>query len=490
MTDALALHRVSRRFGTVEALHEVDLRFEPGQVHAVLGENGAGKTTAIRLLAGLDQPDSGTVQLGDTPIRLRSRDAAIRRGIGLIPQTGSLIGELTLVENLALTQPRRWLRRRHTGAALAAAAESTGVVVDLVTPVQKLGRAQQQLGELALAIAQGARILLLDEPTSVLDAAEIHGLHLRLRAFAASGIAVVLITHRLSEVRAIADTATVLSRGRVSWSGAIGDADDVTLARAMVGVLPTTVPPARPAIADAAEAVLSLDGAWASTDDLAPIKDIHLQVRPGEIVAVIGTAGSGQRALAETAAGVITLKRGTRTAAGTVAYVPEDRMDALLPGLSLKWSAALLRLREPRFARFGMLRNNEVSAFARDLFTRFDVRPPDPDLPAAALSGGNAQKLVMGRELESAPTIAVLHAATQGLDLRAANGIRTLILATAAAGTAVLLLSADHEEARALADRVLVLREGRITGEYTAAEYDHAVHRIVDDRPDEGGRAC
>ncbi|MFK0249581.1 ATP-binding cassette domain-containing protein [Amycolatopsis azurea] len=487
MNQALSLRGVSRRFGTVQALLGVDLDFGPG-VHAVLGENGAGKSTAIKILAGLDQPDTGTVELAGNAVRLRTRDSAIELGIGLIPQSGSLIGELTLPENLALTQPRQLVRRRDLRETLERAAASVGVAIDLATPVRQLGRAQQQLGELALTVAQGARILLLDEPTSVLDADETHGLHEILRSFAADGITVVLITHRLAEVRAVADAATVLSHGTVSWTGNVADVDDETLARAMVGELEAGTPPSRAPIDQSAEPALVLDGVWAAADDLTPVRNITVRVRPREIVAVIGTAGSGQRALAEAAAGVVPPERGTRHVTGTVAYIPELRADALLPGLPLKWSAVLPRLRDKRLTRFGMLREDAVDEFARGLLNRFDIRPPKPDLPASALSGGNAQKLLLGRELDTAPTVAVVHAPTQGLDLRAAQRIRDLILGTAAAGTAVLLISADHEEARALADRVLVLRDGRVAGTYTAAEYDHAVHRLVDVRPDEDGR--
>ncbi|OXM44279.1 heme ABC transporter ATP-binding protein [Amycolatopsis thailandensis] len=480
MSPALSLRRVDRRFGTVQALLGVDLDFEPGQVHAVLGENGAGKSTAIRILAGLDQPDSGSVELAGSPVRLRTRDSAVRRGIGLIPQTGSLLGELTLIENLALTQPRQLIRRRHVGETLEAAAASSGLTIDVDTPVRRLGRAQQQLGELAIMVAQGARILLLDEPTSVLDADEIHGLHRQLRVFADTGITVVLITHRLHEVRAVADAATVLSHGTVAWTGRVADVDDVTLARSMVGDLPESAPPPRQPIIDDADPALVLDRVWAATDDLAPVRDVTVRVRPGEVVAVVGTAGSGQRTLAEVAAGVVTPERGARRVTGRASYIPERRSDALLSGLPVKWSAVLPRLKDGRFTRFGMVREDAVDEFARDLLGRFDVRPPNPDLPAGALSGGNAQKLVMGRELDTAPAVAVVHAPTQGLDLLAAQRIRDLILTTAAAGAAVLLISADHEEARALADRVLVLRDGRIVGEHTAADYDHAVHRLVD----------
>lgn len=490
MTQVLALNRVSRRFGTVRALHEVDLRIEPGQVHAVLGENGAGKSTAVRILAGLDQPDSGVVELNGTPVRLRSREAAIRHGIGLIPQTGSLLAELSLEENLALTQPRAIVRRRRLQDELGNAAGAAGLDIDLATPIEQLGRAQQQLGEVALALAQGARTLLLDEPTSVLDPGEIRGLHVRIRQLAATGVAIVLITHRQAEVRAVADVATVLSHGHVTWQGRVPDTDDTALATAMIGDGPLGTFASRRKIEPAGPPALVLDGVCAATDDLAPVRDISLQVHPAEIVAVVGTVGSGQRALADVAAGAVRPSSGRRHADAAVAYVPEDRATALLPDLPIKWSAVLPQLRQRRFSRFGILRRREVAAAARELFACADVRPPDPELPAAALSGGNAQKLVVGRELAFRPRVAVLHAPTQGLDVRASHSVRSRIRDAAAAGAAVLLISTDHAEAQELADRVLLLRGGRITAEYTAAEYDRIVHQLVYTMPGGTSTPC
>ncbi|MCR6488260.1 ATP-binding cassette domain-containing protein [Amycolatopsis sp. OK19-0408] len=490
MTQALSLNCVSRQFGTVQALHEVDLRIEPGQVHAVLGENGAGKSTAVRILAGLDRPDSGVVELNGTPLRLRSREEATRHGIGLIPQSGSLLAELSLEENLALTQPQVVLRRRRLRRALASAAAAASLDIDLATPIRQLGRAQQQLGEVALALAQGARILLLDEPTSVLDPGEIRGLHARLRELAATGVAIVLITHRLTELRAVADVATVLSHGQVTWHGRVQDTDDTALATAMIGDDPLDTLERSARVKTGGPGALILDGVCAATDDLAPVRDINLQVRPAEIVAVVGTVGSGQRALADVAAGVIPPSSGRRHADNPIAYVPEDRATALLSDLPIKWSAVLPQLRRRRFSRFGILRRGEVAAAARELFAQADVRPPDPELPAAALSGGNAQKLVVGRELASQPRVAVLHAPTQGLDLRASHAVRRQIRDAATSGTAVLLIPTDHDEAQELADRVLLIRGGRVVKEYTAAEYDQIVHQLVDTTPGGASTPC
>jgi simple sugar transport system ATP-binding protein len=476
----LSLRGVSRSYGQVQALHDVDLDVRPGRVHAVLGENGAGKSTAIRLLAGLETPDSGTVELDGVPLELSSRFDAIRAGIGLVPQAGSLVGELDLVDNLALAQPWRVVRRRRATALLREAAAGAGIAVDLTAPARSLGLAQQRLGELALALAQGGRVLLLDEPTSTLGAHEIGDLFARLRKLADSGVGILLITHRLAEVRAVADTATVLSHGRVCWQGAVDGVDDAALAHAMVGDLPAGAPRKPRRFTGDSPAGLVLDGVSAvSPGDRVPLHDVSLRVRAGEVLAVIGTAGNGQRALAETAAGLVRPHSGSRQAAGPAAYIPESRLDALLPDLPAKWSAVLTRLHEPRFARFGVVRLAEVSRFARELFAKFDVRPPEPELPIAAFSGGNQQKLLLGREFDGDPAVVVLHGPTQGLDLRAAQAVREDVLRAAEAGAAILLVSADLDEVGLLADRVLVIDAGRIVEEHTAADFDRVVRRLT-----------
>jgi simple sugar transport system ATP-binding protein len=430
------------------------------------------------------------VEVDGRPARLPTRQTALRRGIGLIPQSGSLVAELNLIENYATTQQRLLLRPRQTAAVLRQAAAHVGVRIDLTTPAGKLGRAQQQLGEIVLAVAHGARVLLLDEPTSVLDPGEIGDLHHRIRDLAASGMAIVLITHRLAEVAAVADIATVLTHGRISWTGPVAESDPAVLAAAMAGdddtaADPTATSPPRTAPATGAP-VLDLAGAWATSDDQVPIRDVTLLVHPGEIVAVVGAAGSGQRALADAAAGVVPILRGRRRHHGPLAYVPDERRRALLPGLPAAYSAVLPQLANPQFTRRGRLRRDAVDATATTLFDRFDVRPRDPQLPAAAFSGGNAQKLIVGRELAAHPAIAILHAPTHGLDLRAAAAVRALITDTAATGTGVLLISADHDEARSLAHRVLTLTGGRICREYTADAWAREVRRRAETQQNKG----
>ncbi|MEU0529235.1 ATP-binding cassette domain-containing protein [Amycolatopsis tolypomycina] len=471
----LTLHAVSRRFGGTQALDRLDLTIEAGTVHALLGENGAGKSTAIRIMAGLEIPDSGRLDLYGTSAQSLTRETAIRHGIGLVPQADSLIGELSLAENMLLSQPGQLLRLRAATARLCEAAAVADIDVPLHTPAARLGRGQRQAGQLLLALVGGAKILLLDEPTAALGPTETGRLYQQLRGMAAAGTAIVFVTHRLAEVRSVADTATVLASGRARWHGRPESVSDAELLAAMVGNLPAEPP--RRINPTPGPVALTLDMVTAGCGDLTPIRDVCLQVRSGEVVAVLGVAGNGQRALAETAAGLALPVRGSRTASRPVAYVPEQRMDGLLPGWAAAWSAMVTRLREPQFARAGILDRDAVTAAAAAQLQRHDVRPTDPDLTVTALSGGNQQKLLVGRELDLHPAVAVLHSPTQGLDAKAARTIQADVAAAAAAGTAVLLVSTDLDEVRALADRLVVLSSGRIIGEFAAADVDEAVYR-------------
>ncbi len=482
MGPALALLGVSKSFGDAQVLHAVDLAIAPGTIHALVGENGAGKSTALKVLAGLEQPTAGTVAVGGEPVAFAGRQAAIRHGIGLVAQQLSLIPELTLAENLILGRPERIARRGRAARLLRAAAREAGLAIDPDVRVRELGLAQRQLGELAIALAQGARTLLLDEPTSALGPFETAALFERVRSLAGSGFSVLLITHRLDEVREVADDVTVLSHGCVTLSSPVSGVTDEELVRAMVGSVP---PVPRRGHEEAGEARLELRGVSAAGGGAA-IDGIDLTVRRGEVVGVLGVAGNGQTALAETAAGILPVTAGSvtvdgrpvasrpdRAAGAGLAYVPEVREEALLPDAPLTRSAVLRTLGgSGRFVRRGLVDWRAAREFTATLLERHDVRPRDPDLPARALSGGNQQKLLVGRELDGAPAVAVLHGPTQGLDLHASAVIRGEIRAAAAAGTAVLLVSADTDEIRDLADRILVLSKGRIVDRLDADDFD------------------
>ncbi|MFE5563346.1 ATP-binding cassette domain-containing protein [Amycolatopsis japonica] len=469
----LALRSVSKRFPAVQALDTVDLAIQGGQIHALLGQNGAGKSTAGRILAGLDTPDEGYVEVAGSPARFAGRSDAIERGVGFIPQADSLVDDLTLVDTLALSQPHRLVRRRTLTAKLRTTASHAGVPIALDTPARHLSRGERQLGELVLALAQGARVLLLDEPTSALGPREVKTLFDHLRAVADTGVAVLLITHHLADVRQVADAATVLAHGRVVHTGPVVDVNDRTLARAIVGDELDAPPPRH--TRTPGQDVLVLSNVSATCGDPVPVRDISLRIRAGEVVGVVGVAGNGQRALAEVAAGRIAPATGTVSGGPRVAYVPERRLDALLPERAAWWSAMVTRLREPAFSRRGALDTTALVRAAGALFDRHDVRPRDPRVAVTALSGGNQQKLLAGRELDDGPDVVVLHGPTQGLDLLATHAIHKEINRAADAGTAVLVISADLDEARQLADRLVVLSKGRIVADVPADELDDTV---------------
>lgn len=482
MTASLSLQGVSKNFGGAPALVNVDFAVQPGRVHALVGENGAGKSTAIKILSGLEQPSSGSVVVDGAGVVLAGRGGAIRHGIGLVPQHLSLIGEMTLVENYILSQPKALARRRAAEALLHRTAENAGLPVTLDRPIHELGLAERQLGELVIALAQGATMLLLDEPTSALGPHESGGLFAHIRGLADTGVGVVLITHRIDEVRQVADDVTVLSHGAVTLADAVAGITDEALVFAMVGEIDPA--PARSPYQGGRDRLV-ISALTARGSGSAGVLDLSLSVRAGEIVGVLGVAGNGQNVLADAAAGVTAPRSGSISidgnavaggpqaqAAAGLAYVPEVRAEFLVPDAPVASSAILRRLHEPQFSRAGVLQWRVITEFARGLMQRHDVRPLDPTVPARSLSGGNQQKLLVGRELDGGPAVAVLHGPTQGLDLSAAAAIRSEIRGAAALGTAVLLISADVDEVRELADRILVMSNGRIVDEFEAADFE------------------
>jgi general nucleoside transport system ATP-binding protein len=501
---------VSKRFGGVTALAEVDLCVHPGRVHALVGENGAGKSTLALVLAGVLRPDTGGLLLDGAPAVLASRGAAIAAGIGLVPQSLSLIGELTLVENHLLSLAASGRRLRHSAARrqVAEAAGQAEVDLPLDRRTRDLTFAQRQLGEVVLALAQDARVLLLDEPTTAAGPVETDRLLGRVRAFTDAGTAVVLVSHRLDEVLRLADEVTVLRTGRRVYHGTADALDPHRLAELMVGEKAASeamagtratsgrVPAEAARTPDApvpgerstsgrprssaddesrAQIRLRALGLGVVTDVGPSLRDISLQVAGGEVLGIAGVAGSGQRTLAEALVGLRRPERGSVEVDGNdvtgapaaavargVAYVPDDRTDGVLHERSVTDNVVVLRATAPELTVAGLRRRRPAEAIARALCARFGIHPPRPRLLAAALSGGNRQKLMAGRELASRPAVLVAHGPTQGLDVAAAALLRRELRAVADAGAAVVLISTDLDEVLSLADRVAVLVGGRL----------------------------
>ena len=453
----LTLTRISQSFGALLALDDVSFDVAAGEVHALLGENGAGKSTLIRIAAGMLRPDSGAIAMpgsipGEGSPGVRARPAApMPAPIGMVAQHFSSIPAFTVAENIALAAG--W---RETGrAAERRAAEviaRLGLPLDAAAVVETLSVQLRQRLEIVKALAGDARVLLLDEPSAVLAPREVTELLQLVRDFAAKGGAVVLITHKLDEVFAAADRVTVLRRGRVTFSGAVGAETPATLSRAMIGGdLPSVERTAR----TPGDVVVRAEGLMLERVPL------EFAIRAGEIVGVAAVEGNGQRALLRAIAGLdeIVIEGGTLQITGPVAFVPEDRTtEGIIPTLTLTENVLLGDGAAPWWLDWPALR-----ARTSALLESFDVRGGDAETPAASLSGGNQQKLIFARVLERAPRVLVVEDPTRGLDVQATAAIHERLRAAAAGGAAVIVHSSDLDEVLELADRLFVMANGSLT---------------------------
>jgi simple sugar transport system ATP-binding protein len=472
---------VDKRFGTREVLRGATLSISEGSVHALVGENGAGKSTLVKIIAGVLKGDRGSLTIGERTVDVAtwSRPAARAAGIGIVQQHGSFAPTLSVVENAVLgVEPTKgpMLDLDATAKALAALGDKIGLPIDPWARADALSLGAAQRAEIVAALHYGAKFLVLDEPTAVLTPIEVDGLLETLRALAKQGTSIVIVTHKLDEVRAVADDVTVLRAGEtVATFAAAADAtrlDVRAIARAMVGAdLPETTP-APPPTADAKPALV-LDKVTVGVD----LRTASLTVRAGEIVGIAGVDGNGQRELALAIAGLTRhtgkvmlgatdVSRATpraRLAAG-LAHIPEDRHHGgLVLDATVGENAALGRA---DITGAFVVNRDRVAKFASAAVESLDIRPPDPHAIARALSGGNQQKIVIAREL-SRPNLKVVVASqpTRGVDLGAVARIHDRLRAAAAAGAGVLVISADLDELLALCHRIVVLLRGKIVGE-------------------------
>jgi ABC-type uncharacterized transport system ATPase subunit len=486
------LRGVSKRFGAVRALEGVDFDLAPGEIHALVGENGAGKSTLMRVLAGQMAADSGRLAFDGVETDLTGSAAGFRAGIGFVEQEGGLVAELTGAENLLLASPTGFLAdRRRAASTIAGLAERFGGAIDARLPVRLLAVGQRQRLEILIVMARGAQVLVLDEPTAALGTDEAAALGEIIRKFAAEGGSVVYISHKLGEVVRLADRITVMRRGRVVGSHLAGAVTVEQLAAEMVGETGATSSGAQGeellevamgvrAVATeshASHVVCSVRGLVAAPpfSGEAGLKGLDLEVRAGEIVGVAGVVGSGQTTLAEVLVGFIRPDSGSVEREGeATAYIPENRhRDAVALGLSLSDNLLLYSHRRPELARArGWFQGGRVREHVTGVLERSEVRYDQVDQPMRALSGGNQQKAVVGRELEEAPLLVVAHNPFRGLDVRAISDVRDAMLKAAGDGAGLVMISPDLDELRQLAHRVVVMFDGRIVGEVAPDQYD------------------
>jgi ABC-type uncharacterized transport system ATPase subunit len=461
----LELRGIDKRFGSLQALAGAELYVRAGEVHALLGENGAGKSTLMAVAYGLLVPDAGELLVDGRPRRLRSARDARAAGIGLVHQHFTAVPALTVAENVALfagwaVQPRR-LRER-----VRELAERLGLPLEPDARADALSVGLRQRLEIVKALATDARVLLLDEPTAVLAPPEAEELLGMLRAFAARGGSVVLITHKLDEALRAADTVTVLRRGRNVTSRPVAGLEPGDLARAMIGDTALLDEPPPPAVtsrdAPVRVAFEALD-VWREDLSGVAVRGAVLTVRAGEIVALAGVEGNGQRELLRAVAGVIRARRGSLRVDRPVAFVPEDRTtEGLIPALSLTENVALGLARTSPWGRGVTLDWRAADEQTSALLGAFDVKADGPAARAETLSGGNQQKLLIGRALALEPIVLVAENPTRGLDVQAARAVHDRLREAAARGLAVMIYSSDLDEVLTLGTRVVVMYRGQL----------------------------
>jgi simple sugar transport system ATP-binding protein len=466
---------VAKRFGALLANDDVSFTIPAGRVLGLVGENGAGKTTVMNVLAGLYLPDRGAVTVAGVPLRLGSPKTSVAAGIGMVHQQFKLVETLTGFENLSLARDRgRLIQPSQAADEVHQLMAELGFEIDLATQVWQMPLAVRQQLEILRTLAIGAEVLILDEPTSVLSPPETVRLFGIVRRIAGSGRAVVLISHKLGEVLDVADDLVVMRGGRVVHDGPAAGVDVGGLARLIIGDR-DLVQSSRPAAPPGAP-LLRVDDLTVEGDlGIAAVRGARFEVRAGELVAIVGVAGNGQSELMQAIGGVRAYRGAIAPAARRerrFAYVPARHLGVgLAPGMSVQDNALLGQQRRPPFGWW--LRRQRVRQRGREVADRFGVTA-ELTSPVRWLSGGNLQRMVLGRELHGEPALIVADYPTRGLDVASAGQIRRALVARAAAGAAVLISSEELEESLAIANRILVMHRGELVAEHDPRTVDLA----------------
>ena len=454
----LSLRGITKRFGTTHALDDVSLDLARGTVHGLLGENGAGKTTLMRVAFGLIRADSGSVRIAGGLRQIESPLDAITAGVGMVHQHFTNVPAMTVAENVALGQ-RGLFRRTEAARLVREIGGRAGLTLDPDARAEALSVGAQQRLEIVKALARGARILILDEPTAVLAPSEAEELLRWLRRYADEGNAVVLITHKLREALSIADEITVLRHGRVVANAPANRLTTDSLTTALLGEEVSTLEPVSGSGTVGGEVARLVRVSVVDERNVSVVRDASIEIRSGEIVGVAGVEGSGQHQLLRVLSNRLDVTEGVTQLPDTIGFVPEDRhRDAIVLDLSLVENVALGGAGKRR----GIVRWAVHRERTRQLVDAFDVRGASLNGPVRALSGGNQQKLVLARELDPLPALVVAENPTRGLDVRATQAVHDRLRAAANAGSAVVVYSSDLDEVLSLATRVLVIHDGSV----------------------------
>ena len=491
--NILELQNITKTFGTLTAVADVDFQLRAGEIHAILGENGAGKSTLMNLIYGLYQPTAGRIYVTDRDkwryrLHAKSPRDAIASGIGMVHQHFMLVENLTVAENIAIslaqrqpnnTQTSRFRFRKEaaiqTTEALAA---RFGLTVDPTAEIRTLSVGLKQRVEILKALAVDAQILILDEPTAVLSPQEVDGFFEVLRKLQADGRAIIFISHKMNEVLTISDRITVLRRGRKVYLGETGDLTARELAREMIGedINEVQRSPSPYAQGETPEPVLQINDLTVHGNrEAVAVSNVSLETRRGEIVGIAGVDGNGQRELAETIMGLREHLTGQITILGEtpngmkavrqrgVGYIPEDRQTTgVIAAFSVTENLLLNVTHLQHLAHWNIINQKQKHEMATQLIADYDIRPPLPDTPAAALSGGNQQKIVLAREISLNPDLLIAVNPTRGLDVNAAQYVHQNLFRQRNRKQSVLLISTELDEVLLLSDRLYVMSRGKL----------------------------
>jgi simple sugar transport system ATP-binding protein len=513
---AVEMTGISKSFFGQMAVSDVDFDVRSGEVHALLGENGAGKSVLCSILAGLYHADHGAIKINGKPVAFRSPHDALEAHVGMVYQEFRLVDELTVAENVVLGDPRHTgrLKWREVEDAVGAAASRYEIDTDPTALVRDLSVGERQRVEILKLLYRDVRVLILDEPTSVLTPGEVRELFAAVDAFRRSGRAVVLISHKINELRESADRVTIMRHGKKVATENIAEVTNDDLARLMVG---REIPPPRARQSQPTEtrAVLEISGLTVIGDDgRVAIDSFDVEVHAGEILGIAGIAGNGQPELAEAIAGLRPVRSGTirvrrslddpsatdvaklsardRIQIG-VAHIPEDRRTmGVAPGLDVAANLVLKSYWERPLSRRGIMSSDAAREHEDRLRLEYDIRGGARKLPVSILSGGNMQKVIVARELSKSPPVVIASYPTRGLDLGAVANVRDILVRHVDAGGAVVLISEDLDELFAMSDRIVVIHAGRITGRFSHGDYDREVVGVLmagGTAPESNGRA-
>ncbi len=489
---AIDLRGISKSFGAVQANKDINLAVPAGTIHGIVGENGAGKSTLMSILYGFYEADSGEIYINGKLTKIRNSTDAIAAGIGMVHQHFMLVENFTVLENIILGAESGVMLSRSIGDAskeVQRLEDEFGLHVDLNARIDKIPVGQQQRVETIKALYRGAKILILDEPTGVLTPQEADQLFDILRSLKEKGVTVIIITHKLREIMDLTDNVSVMRQGQMVANVKTSETSKEELAELMVGRkirMDLDKTPAEPK-----EVLLKVQGLrLVDEQNIARLDDVSFEVRSGEILGVAGVSGNGQSELLEILSGmrnctegevdinglVITPKKTTNpeiVRRSSIAHVPEDRLKrGLIPRFAANESAILGYHNSPDCNYKILTKTEAIKNHCLHLMDVFDVRPNDPYLKSANFSGGNQQKLILAREMDPDPKVLLVGQPTRGVDIGAIEFIHKQIIAMRDTGSAVLLISGELDELISLADRIIVMFDGKIVGEVMADEAD------------------